>query len=267
MSQKVALLGCGKMAYALLKGIKKNTFASIYCHDIDSERIELFAAEFGGKPAGLAEAIEAAQLIILAVKPQVLSIVMQDSVGLWTADKLLISVLAGVKTSTLEEASGGQTPVIRVMPNTPCLVGQGVSALSSGRLATAEQMALAKAIFSQLGVAVEVDEGLMDAVTAVSGSGPAYAFLVVEAMMNAAVNVGLDAALARELVIGTFKGSLAMLEAENLHPAILREQVCSPGGTTIAGVRQLEGNRLRKAFFDAIAAACQRSIELGRPAQ
>lgn len=264
MPLKVALIGCGKMAYALLKGIDRSAFEAIYSHDIDPVRSELFAAEFGAAPVGLAEAIEAAELIILAVKPQALSKLMLDSSGLWNSEKLLISVLAGVKTSTLESAIGGKTAVIRVMPNTPCLVGQGVSALSPGKLATTEQMTTARAIFAQLGVAVEVEERLMDAVTAVSGSGPAYAFLVLEAMMNAAVNVGLDAALSRELVLGTFKGSLAMLEAENLHPAILREQVCSPGGTTIAGVRQLEGNGLRKAFFDAIDKAWQRSMELGQ---
>lgn len=264
MSSKMALIGCGKMAYALLKGIDKSAFEAIYCHDISPARTELFEAEFGATAAGLAEAIGAAGLIILAVKPQQLSRVMLDSAGFWNKEKLLVSVLAGVKTETLESATGGKTAVIRVMPNTPCLVGQGVSALSRGQQATTEQMAAVRAIFAQLGVAVEVEERLMDAVTAVSGSGPAYAFLVLEAMMNAAVNVGLDAALSRELVLGTFKGSLAMLEAENLHPAILREQVCSPGGTTIAGVRQLEGNGLRKAFFDAIDKAWQRSIELGK---
>lgn len=264
MPSKMAVIGCGKMAYALLRGIDRAAFEAIYCHDIDPARTEIFAAEFGAEPVGLAEAIEEAGIIILAVKPQALSRVMLDSAGLWVPGKLLISILAGVRTSTLENAIGAKTAVIRVMPNTPCLVGQGVSALSPGKAVTAAQMSNAQAMFAQLGVAVAVEERLMDAVTAVSGSGPAYAFLVLEAMMNAAVNVGLDAGLARELVMGTFKGSLAMLEAENLHPAILREQVCSPGGTTIAAVRQLESNGLRKAFFDAIDKAWQRSLELGR---
>jgi pyrroline-5-carboxylate reductase len=252
------------MAYAILKGLDRQAFAAVYCNDINPARSALFEAEFGAAACALCESIEAADVIILAVKPQQLEQVMKDSLGTWSSGKLLISVLAGVKTETLEKASGCKTAVIRVMPNTPCLIGQGVSALCAGKLATPVQMQIARDIFAQLGAAVTVEEKLMDAVTAVSGSGPAYVFLAVEAMINAAVNVGLDAPLARELVLATFKGSVAMLESESLHPAILREQVCSPAGTTIAGVRQLEANGLRKAFFDAIEKAYQRSIELGR---
>ena len=264
MSQNLAVIGCGKMAYAIMKGLDRKAYATVYCHDINPARSALFETEFAATACSLCETIDAAEVIILAVKPQQLQQVMQTSQGRWNQEKLLISVLAGVKTETLENTTGRKTAVVRVMPNTPCLVGQGISALCAGKLATPVQLETARDIFAQLGAAVTVDEKLMDAVTAVSGSGPAYAFLTVEAMINAAVNVGLDAALARELVIETFKGSLAMLEAENLHPAILREQVCSPGGTTIAGVRQLEGNGLRKAFFDAIEKAYQRSIELGK---
>ncbi len=263
MPQKLAIIGCGKMAYAIMKGLDRQAYAAVYCHDINPARSALFETEFQATACSLCETIDAAEVIILAVKPQHMQQVMQTSDGRWNKDKLLISVLAGVKTESLEKASGGQTAVIRVMPNTPCLVGEGISALCPGKLATPIQMQIARDIFAQLGSAVTVEEKLMDAVTAVSGSGPAYVFLAVEAMINAAVNVGLDAVLSRELVIETFKGSLAMLEAENLHPAILREQVCSPGGTTIAGVRQLEGNGLRKAFFDAVEKAYQRSIELG----
>jgi pyrroline-5-carboxylate reductase len=262
--QKLAVIGCGKMAYAILKGLNRQAFAAIYCNDINPARSALFEAEFGATACALCESIDAADMIILAVKPQQLAQVMEDSQGRWTADKLLISVLAGVKTESLEKATGGKTAIIRVMPNTPCLIGQGISALCAGKLTTPVQMLAAQDIFAQLGKVVTVEEKLMDAVTAVSGSGPAYVFSVVEAMINAAVNVGLDAALARELVLATCKGSLAMLEAENAHPAVLREQVCSPAGTTIAGVRQLEANGLRKAFFDAIEKAYQRSIELGK---
>lgn len=264
MSPKLAVIGCGKMAYAIMKGLDKQAYGAVFCHDINPARSALFETEFGATACSLCETIDTADVVILAVKPQQLQQVMQTSSGRWTQEKLLISVLAGVKTETLEKSSGGQTAVVRVMPNTPCLVGQGISALCAGKLATPLQLQIARDIFSQLGSAVTVEEKLMDAVTAVSGSGPAYVFLAVEAMINAAVNVGLDAALSRELVIETFKGSLAMLEAENLHPAILREQVCSPAGTTIAGVRQLESNGLRKAFFDAIEKAYQRSIELGK---
>jgi pyrroline-5-carboxylate reductase len=148
------------------------------------------------------------------------------------------------------------------MPNTPCLVGQGIAAVAAGSKATDSDIDIVVRIFNSLGTVVKIDEKYMDAVTAVSGSGPAYVFLVVEAFMNAALHIGLDINLARELVIKTMKGSLEMLEQSGEHPALLRQDVSSPGGTTIAGIRKLEENGVRKAFFDAVEMAYNRSIEL-----
>lgn len=264
MAERLGVIGCGKMAYALLKGLDLSSYQSVSCYDVNPERTRLFDAEFQAVSLRTSQLVRESDIVLLAVKPQQIQSVLRDAAGSWKPDQLLISILAGVKTATLEEGTGVEMPVIRVMPNTPCLVGQGVSALCRGRFATPDHGKTAAGIFTQVGIAEEVEEKLMDAVTAVSGSGPAYAFLVVEAMQNAAVQVGLDAAMARKLVIGTIQGSLAMLEGTGSHPAVLREQVCSPAGTTIAGVRALESNGLRKAFFDAIENAYHRSIELGK---
>ena len=152
------------------------------------------------------------------------------------------------------------------MPNTPALVLKGMAALAPGSLATTEHVGLAAAIFSRVGKTVEVSEALMDAVTAVSGSGPAYVFLVIEAMIDAAVNQGLPRDIARTLVIETFTGSCALLQSTGQQPMVLKDMVTSPGGTTIAGLAALEEHGIRAAFFQAIKAACERSRELGNPA-
>ena len=183
MPQKLAVIGCGKMAYAILKGLNRQAFAATYCNDINPARTACLRLNSRPPPAP-GRMHRCGDMIILAVKPQQLVQVMEDSRDRWTADKLLISVLAGVKTETLEKATGGKTAVIRVMPNTPCLIGQGISALCAGKLTTPVQMLAAQDIFAQLGKVVTVEEKLMDAVTAVSGSGPAYVFSVVEAMIN-----------------------------------------------------------------------------------
>lgn len=264
MSLSLGVIGCGKMAYALVKGLSAIGFKSLHVNDSDPGRGELFATEFGARVLPKQDVIRQSAIILLAVKPQQLSVVMAETRGCWEESKLLVSVAAGIPTSYLEEAAGTALPVVRVMPNTPCLVGQGVSALSPGRHATAMQLEQVQSMFSSVGLAVILEEKYLDAVTAVSGSGPAYVFLTIEAMINAAINIGLDASLARQLVLGTIRGSLAMVEHSGEHPAILREQVCSPAGTTIAGVRQLEARGLRSAFFDAIDQAYRRSLELGK---
>jgi len=267
MARSLGIIGCGKMAYALIQGVKKESkqqFSNIYCSDIDPGRQELFKKEFHALPVELDELLKKSSLIFLAVKPQQVWQVLQQIKGRWAADTILVSIAAGIKTSDLENAVDSFIPVIRVMPNTPCLVGNGVCAISGGCRSLPKDVEWVRDILSSLGTALVLDEKYMDAVTAVSGSGPAYAYLVIEAMINAAVNIGLDAATARMLVLGTFQGSIKMIEQSGAHPAVLREQVCSPAGTTIAGVRQLEAKGLRQAFFDAIESAYQRSIELGQ---
>lgn len=267
MNQTLGIIGCGKMAYALVKGIKENVdlgVGSLYINDIDPARIALFTSEFNGIVRDASELVSESELVILAVKPGQVPDVLALTRDAWSTDKLLISIAAGVKTGSMEDIIGKPVPVVRIMPNTPCLVGEGMSAYSPGQHARAEDLATVGKIFGTIGQALAMDEKQLDAVTAVSGSGPAYVFLVVEAMMKAAVNIGLDAATARKLVLQTIGGSIKLLEDTGEHPATLGDQVCSPAGTTIAGIRQLEAHGLRGAFFAAIESAYLRSLELGK---
>lgn len=254
------------MAYAMLKGLSMASDFSVgrlYINDVDPARTNLFVAEFKGEAVESKELVAKADTIILAVKPQQVPDVLAATSDVWNEKKLLVSIAAGIKTGTIESLLAPPVPVIRVMPNTPCLVGAGVSAFCPGRHAKVQDMEIAGRILRTTGIALATEEKNMDAVTAVSGSGPAYIFLVVEAMINAAVQVGLDVNTARQLVLKTMSGSIKMLEETGEHPAVLREQVSSPAGTTIAGIKELEANGLRRAFFDAIEKAWKRSIELG----
>lgn len=264
MAASLGIIGCGKMAYALLKGISQNSvYTSIYACDTSSERMDLFARDFNAITVTAPELVSKADLIILAVKPGQIKSVLAETNEQWDNCKLLVSIAAGIKTTSIEEQLGKQVPVVRVMPNTPCLIGEGASALTAGRYARLTDLEIVQSILRQVGIAVIVDEIYMDAVTAVSGSGPAYSFLIVEAMMDAALHLGLTSDLARQLVVQTLKGSISMVEQTAEHPAVLKAQVTSPGGTTIAGLRELEAGGIREAFFAAIERACQRSIELG----
>ncbi|HWP98039.1 MAG TPA: pyrroline-5-carboxylate reductase [Syntrophomonadaceae bacterium] len=267
MRSSLGVIGCGKMAYALLKGLTASScpdIANIYVNDVNPARTTLFSTEFNSVALEQWELIHKSGIILLAVKPQQVPQVLNLTKTAWNEEKLLISVAAGITTGSLESLLGIEVPIVRVMPNTPCLVGSGVAALCPGKYTRSEDLDIAANLFAASGIALLMEEKNMDAVTAVSGSGPAYMFLVVEAMINAAVQVGLDSSVARQLVLKTAAGSIKMLEDTGEHPAILREQVCSPAGTTIAGVRQLEEHGLRGAFFQAIEKAFQRSIELGK---
>ncbi len=267
MTWTLGIIGCGKMAYALLKGISRdaaNELSSVYICDPDPSRIDLFISDFKAIALSKEDLIRESAVILLAVKPNQVKAVLSNTEDCWDDQKLLISIAAGLKTTDLEsEIPAQKMRVVRVMPNTPCLVGEGMSAICGGTFASQTDLDLVQALLNSSGQAVLVQEQDMDAITAVSGSGPAYVFLLVEAMIEAGVNVGLTAKTARQLVLQTFKGSVSMLEASGEHPAVLKAQVCSPAGTTIAGVRQLEAGGVRKAFFDAIDAACTRSVELG----
>lgn len=266
MIQKVGIIGCGKMAYALLSGMSPdilNSFSHIYACDIASDRLGLFQEEFGAIPVARDELIAQSDLILLSVKPQQIRQVLGGVQAQIDSSKLVVSIAAGIPIKNLQNNLGEKIPIIRVMPNTPCLVGEGVSAIAGGKYATAEDIKFTQSMFASLGMSMIVDESLLDAVTAVSGSGPAYVFVFVEAMIDAAVQVGLNANLAREMVLQTFRGGITMLEESKDHPAVFKQQVCSPAGTSIAGVRKLEENGIRKALFEAVDAAYKRSIELG----
>ncbi len=267
MASVLGVVGCGKMAYALLQGIeneKSQLFNTVYCTDIERGRMELFGKEFNAAAEELQELVKKSSLVVLAVKPQQVWQVLGQVQESWSEGTLLVSIAAGIRTVDLEKAVQSFVPVVRVMPNTPCLVGSGVCAVAGGSRTGEQDLEQVRNLLAGMGNALILDEKYMDAVTAVSGSGPAYAYLVLEAFINAGINIGLDAGLSKRLVLDTFRGSIEMIEQSGEHPATLREQVCSPAGTTIAGVRQLEENGLRKAFFDAVEKAYLRSIELGQ---
>lgn len=263
----LGVIGCGKMAMALLGGLTGGdlAFDKILVNDIDQSRVNLFMDKYNVHSADANLLVESCDVIILAVKPAQVNEIITLTSSNWNSSKILISIAAGISTVTIEAGLPAAVPVIRVMPNLPAVIGQGVSAICPGEHVKENHLTLAKNILNAIGVCVEVSEKQMDAVTAISGSGPAYIFLVAEAMINAGIHIGLDSKISRELVVNTIKGSIAMLDEQDIHPAILRDQVSSPAGTTIAAIRQMEEDGIRKAFFNGIEKAYLRSIALGKP--
>jgi len=212
--------------------------------------------------AGNRELAEGAEIVMLCVKPGD-ALEALASVKEVLAGKLVISIVAGLTLNRLEEAAGEGVRVIRVMPNTPALIGAGAAALSRGRVATEEDAEAARRIFGAVGHAVEVKEELLDAVTGLSGSGPAYVYLFIEALADGGVRMGLPRQLALELAAQTVAGAARMVRESGEHPAVLKDQVTSPGGTTIAGLEALEAGALRAAVIRAVRVATERSRELG----
>lgn len=283
---RIAIVGGGNMGEALLAGLLRSgrQIKDLVVAEKAAERADYLSKTYSVRVTDVADAVENASVVILAVKPgDIESVVAEIAEAATraegnTVEQVLISVIAGVNTTFYESRLPAGSPVIRVMPNTPALVGAGVSALSAGRFATDEQLADAAALFSSVGGTLTVPESQLDAVTAVSGSGPAYFFLFVEALVDAAVASGLSRAVATELATQTMAGSAAMLlerlDAEraaagtvagrpDTTAAQLRAMVTSPGGTTAAGLRELEAAGLRAAVAAAVQAAKTRSEQLG----
>lgn len=265
MALNIGVIGCGKMAHAILSGLsqKSDKYGSVVVNDIDPGRCQLFQEDFKAHVSTAKGVVADSNLIILAVKPYQIETLLAEISGAITADKVIVSIAAGVKTAAIEKWIPAHCPVIRVMPNTPALVGKGISAVCAGKRAQPAQTQIVCELFETVGSVVVIDEKYMDAVTAISGCGPAYFYLIAEAMINAAVNIGLDGGIARQLVLETMQGSVSTMQITKRHPAQLRDDVCSPGGTTSAAVRKLEEKGLRGAFFDAVEAAWRRSMELG----
>lgn len=208
------------------------------------------------------DVVSQAETLLLAVKPQVFTAVTQ-SLQPASSSQLMLSILAGMPLARLEAAFPNQ-PVIRAMPNTPATVGAGMTAIAPGSHVQTEHLTLATTIFSAVGQVVEVPESLIDAVTGVSGSGPGYVAVIIEALIDGGVSVGLPRAIATQLAIQTVKGTAQLLQSTDLHPAVLKDRVTSPGGTTIAGIARLEQAGVRSALIEAVRAAVARSQELGR---
>jgi len=257
----LGLIGCGQMARALLGGFAgRGLLREITLYDIEPAKARGLAEDYGARVADSGYTLaKDADIVIVAVKPPQVKTVLKEIAPVLNADKVLISVAAGVALASIREIIAPDIPVVRVMPNVPCLIGQGVSGLSFGGSLADDKRRLIIELFSAVGLVEVIPEEYMDAVTAVSGSGPAFVFLVAEALTDAAVDIGLPRDIARRLVNQTLTGSSLMMQETGEHPAILRERVTSPGGTTIAGLRALERGGVRAAFFDAVREAYNRA--------
>lgn len=262
----VAIFGAGVMGETLLSGLIRSgrDTGELLITERRADRAELLASTYGVRALGNTEASAIADTLVLVVKPQDMAMLLEEIGPHVRAGNLVVSLAAGITTAFLESRLPAGSSVVRVMPNTPALVDQGMAALSRGRHCTEEHMAEALDLLRSCGKVMEVPEGYQDAVTAISGSGPAYVFYVVEAMIEAGVVLGLPRATATELVVQTLFGAATMIRETGQHPTVLREQVTSPGGTTAAALRQLDDHKVRAAFITAMEAAASRSRELSQ---
>jgi pyrroline-5-carboxylate reductase len=268
-SYALALIGAGNMASALVRGlIGAKLLRAPQVIVTDNETAKRRAATRRLRVAATADnraAVEAARLVVLAVKPQVIDAVMDEVRPAVTAKQLFVSIAAGVPTARLESHLGPLARVVRVMPNTPALLGRGMSVAVRGRRATAADERLVLRLFRAVGEAVAVaDEATLDAVTGLSGSGPAYVYLFAEALIRGGIEVGLAPELARRLALQTLLGAAHMLSETGESPETLRAAVTSPGGTTLAGLTEMMRRQLADAVVAGVAAATARSRELGR---
>jgi pyrroline-5-carboxylate reductase len=239
---------------------------SVLVSDISAQRLQVLAQTYDiVTTQSNLEVLTWAQTVVLAVKPQTLTALTREIIPTQISCELVISILAGISLKQLE-ASFGNRPIIRVMPNTPATVGAGISALAGGTQAQPTHLATAEKIFAAVGEVLTVPETWMDAVTALSGSGPAFVAIAIEALTDGGVAVGLPRPIAAQLALQTVRGTAELMAQRQLHPALMKDQVTSPGGTTIAGVSALEAAGFRSALIQAVQAACQRSRELGEGA-
>jgi pyrroline-5-carboxylate reductase len=265
---KLGLIGCGKMGTALLRGVEATlgkgglqlALSDVMPAAVDALRKELKAPTFAGTAAEVAAESE---VIILAVKPADMK-ALCEQLSRVKGSRLYLSIAAGLKLADLESWLGAKQRVIRSMPNTPALVGAGAAAFSRGSKASDADAETARTVLGSVGTVDEVSEKLLDAVTGLSGSGPAYGYTIIEALADGGVLMGLPRAAAIRLAAQTMLGAAKMVLATGKHTGTLRDEVTSPGGTTIAGLEELEANGLRNALIQAVRAAAERSVELGK---
>lgn len=266
--KRIGFVGGGNMGEALIRGLLGTNAVPaelLAATDVRAERTAQLATQFGiTAHSDNLRLVHEADVVVLAVKPQIMAAVAAEIAPAVTARHLLISIAAGVSTAAIRAALGKDARIVRVMPNTPALVLQGATAIARGRGLSSEDLAVAEAIFGAVGRVVVLDESSMDAVTGLSGSGPAYVALVVEALADGGVNMGLDRATALTLATQTVLGAAQLLAETGMHPGVLKDMVSSPGGTTIAGLTALEDGGLRATLIRAVERATLRSRELGR---
>ena len=255
------------MATALAEGFVKAGLVapeSLLAADPDQAARKRFAqATGGGTTEDNTQVTQQSDVVFLAVKPQKVADVTAGLRGKITAEKLVVSIAAGIRLAELAERLGDEVRLVRVMPNTPCLVGQGACGFCLGQRATADDGRLVEQLLAAVGIAYQLDEKLLDAVTGLSGSGPAFVYVIIEALSDGGVRMGLPRNLATALAAQTVRGAAEMVAATGEHTGALKDRVASPGGTTIAGLQALESGGLRAALMAAVEAATKRSIELG----
>lgn len=280
MDHQIGFIGAGQMARALAGGFLKSgitTAAGICAYDVSGSALQNFCSTLGARRCvSIFELLEQSAFIFLAVKPQNIDEVLEkmkfhfEKISKKPIEEdssapqfpLVVSIAAGVSLSHLAEFLGPDRGIIRVMPNTPCLIGCGVCGFTVSASVSDEVVQIVRSLLETVGLVVEVPEKLMDAITGLSGSGPAFGYLIVEALSDAGVGVGLSRDIATRLAAQTLKGAAEMVLASGEHPAVLKDRVASPGGTTIAGLVELEKTGTRHALISAVKAATDRSAEL-----
>jgi pyrroline-5-carboxylate reductase len=268
MDGTIAIIGTGRMGEALLNGLLRSGWVNadqVVCTAHREQRCEEIAETYGVRATTEnRDAIADADVVIIAVKPQSMASLLADVGDAFRPDHTVISVAAGITTARIQDAIPGQVPVVRVMSNVCVQVDEAMSVVSPGTHADQQDLEVAESVLSHVGKVIHLPEEHLDAVTALSGSGPAYVALLAESMIDAGILLGLPRDVSTDLILQTLLGTAKMLRDTGLHPVELREMVTSPGGTTIAAIRQLEQARVRAALLNAIEAAKLRSEELAK---
>ena len=262
----LAVLGAGKAGEALIAGVLSSGWrepGEIVATARHQERLDQITSRHGVRATlSNGEAVRGAGVVVVGVKPQDIEGLLTEISGVVTSGQTVVSIVAAIPTALIESHLSDRVPVVRAMPNTPMTVHEGMAGIAPGAYADEEHLARAEEVLRSVGRTVRVDEDYMDAITAVSGSGPAYFALLAESMIEAGILLGLSREISTDLVVQTMLGTAKLLRDEKMHPVELREAVTSPGGTTIAAIRELEQAGVRAAFLNAIQAAMKRSKEL-----
>jgi pyrroline-5-carboxylate reductase len=265
---RLAILGTGKIGESLLAGLRSSGWDDVVVTGRREERVAELRERYGVEATlSNTEAVDGAAIVVIAVKPQDFTALLGEIGAVVSPEQTVLSVAAAIPTAQIEEHLAEGVPVVRAMPNAPSTVHEGMAGLAAGAHAGDEHLQLAEDVLTHLGRVVRLPESAMDAVTAVSGSGPAYFALLAEAMIEAGILLGLSREVSTQLVVQTMLGTAKLLRDEKMHPVDLREAVTSPGGTTIRAIRVLEQEGVRAAFLNAIQAAMERSQELAAGGQ
>lgn len=268
-NKKIGFIGSGNMASVLIKGILKAGLVderAIFASDVDPEKLDNLNNEYGINTVfkDNKKIVEECDIVVLAVKPQIMSRILSDINEGLDSGKLVISIAAGISTEYIDNLTTNDLRIIRAMPNTPALIMEGATAICPGENVSEDDLKLAREIFSAVGIVVVVDESQMDAVTGLSGSGPAYIFMMIEALSDAGVKMGLSRNVSMKLAAQTVMGAAKLQIETGMHPGRLKDMVTSPGGTAIAGIHTLEQGAMRTTLINAVENATLKSKELGK---